>query len=104
MHISYFDENFLNHIKEKEIEPTMALTDEEIWQEGLVTYVFSAEVKGDTLILHAGAEEEVEPYVFSDIELFDDVEQVVFEHNGKQINDFELLDVDWDENIFYFCA
>ena len=103
MHISYFDENFLNHIKEKEIEPTIALTDEEIWQEGLVANVVSVEVKGDTLILHVNEEAE-EPYVFSDIELFDDVEQVVFEHNGKQINDFELIDVDWDENIFYFCA
>lgn len=102
MHISYFDENFLNHIQEKEIEPTIALTDEEIWQEGLVANVVSVEVKGDTLILHVNEAEE--PYVFSDIELFDDAEQVVFEHNSKQINDFELIDVDWDENIFYFCA
>ena len=41
-------------------------------------------------------------YKFTDLSIFDNVNEVVFEINGVEIDDFELVDISWSDREFCF--
>jgi hypothetical protein len=41
-------------------------------------------------------------FIFDNAELFDDIDEVVFELNGKEISKYVLVDISWGDKQFVF--
>lgn len=103
MDISYFKEHFVDYIDNHEISATIELAHCEHWYKTRYAIVYDVSKSGRKLILHTNENDAfVSDFIFDSVDLFNDIDEVVFELNGKEISEYTLVDISWGDKLFVF--
>lgn len=103
MDISYFKENFVDYINKDKIKATIELAHNEYWDKTRHAIVYDVSKSGRKIILHTNENYKLNSdFIFDNAELFDDIDEVVFELNGKEISKYALVDISWGDKQFVF--
>lgn len=108
MNIDFFREKFIDVMKRFPAilsSATIELMHCEYWDKSRWATVTKVTKNGDKIIL--SLIEEYSPkdfYKFTDMSIFDGVKEVIFELNGKEIDEFDLVDISLSDRIFVFEA
>lgn len=107
MNIDFFREKFVDTAKELTDDNMPAVTIEldhcESWDKARSAMVTKVTKNDNKMTLHLT--EEYIPksfYKFTDMDVFSDVDEVVFELNDKEIDQFELVDLGVSDRVFVF--
>lgn len=103
MDINYFKECFVDYIDNYEISATIELAHCEHWDKTRYAIVYDVSKSGRKLILHTNENYAfISDFIFDSTDLFNDVDEVVFELNGKEISKYALVDISWGDKQFVF--
>lgn len=103
MDINYFKENFVDYLSKDKINATIELAHCEHWDKTRYAIVYDVSKSGRKLILHTNENNAfVLDFIFDSVDLFNDVDEVVFELNGKEISEYTLVDISWGDKLFVF--
>lgn len=108
MNIDFFREKFIDVMKRFPAilsSATIELMHCEYWDKSRWATVTKVTKNGDKIIL--SLIEEYSPknfYKFTDMSIFDGAKEIVFELNGKEIDEFDFLDISFSDRIFVFEA
>lgn len=97
MKIEYFRKNFINHLEECNHGATIELDSKDSFQ---IKVVYDYKIVGNKMILLTS--DNKRPHIFLYRSIFNNIEDVVFLVNDKEVSDFTLGDVSWSDRIFTF--
>lgn len=99
MKIDYFKKHFVDYLEECSCCSTIELDSIDSFQNRIV---YDYEKVGNKIILLTSENKRPHiPHLFY-ISIFNNIEDVVFLVNNKEISDFTLKDVSWSDRIFTF--
>lgn len=103
MDINYFKENFVDYLSKDKINATIELAHCEHWDKTRYAIVYDVSKSGRKLILRTNENDAfISDFIFDSADLFKDVDEVVFELNGKEISEYTLVDISWGDKLFVF--